>query len=87
MFLAWCMFGNNCFTTHEVHSFLFLKQQYVRRPMSIFQDDNTKIHQAQFVKDWPPQSPDLKPIESHWDVLELMLHCLSKKKLHNLIFC
>ncbi len=31
--------------------------------MYIFQDDNTKIHQNQIVKDWPPQSPDLNPIE------------------------
>ncbi len=32
--------------------------------MSIFQDNNVKIHQAQTVKDRPPQSPDLIPIES-----------------------
>ncbi len=32
--------------------------------MSIFQDNNVKIHQAQTVKDCPPQSPDLIPIES-----------------------
>ncbi len=31
--------------------------------MYIFQDDNTKIDQNQIVKDWPPQSPDLNPIE------------------------
>ncbi len=46
-------------------------------PTYIFQDDNTEVHQAQFVKEWfsehkesfscmnwSPQSPDLTPIES-----------------------
>jgi len=75
--------------------------------MTIFQHDNVKIHQAQIVKEWfwawriisthesAPLSPDLKFIESLWDVLEEtfqsagLLHCqykiLSKKCMHLLM--
>ncbi len=39
--------------------------------MSIFKDDNDVIHQAQFMRDWPPQSPKLNPTESLQDVKKL----------------
>ncbi len=54
--------------------------------MSTFQDDNDEIHQAQFMRDWPPQSPELNPTESRQDVLELTLHRLAKKNMQTLIF-
>ncbi len=48
--------------------------------MSIFKDDNDEIHQAQFMRDWPPQSPELNATESLQDVLELTLHCPAPQK-------
>lgn len=37
--------------------------------ISIFQDDNSKIHQAQIVKDWLPQSPDHKEV-MNWEIMD-----------------
>lgn len=37
--------------------------------MDVIQDESAKIV-AQIVKDWPPQSPELKIAESLWDVLD-----------------
>ncbi len=54
-----------------------------------FQQDNAPRHKAQIISDWflehdneftllkwPPQSPDLNPIEHRWDVVEREIHIM-----------
>ncbi len=54
-----------------------------------FQQDNAPYHKAQIISDWflvhdneftllkwPPQSPDLNPIEHIWDVVEREIHII-----------
>ncbi len=54
-----------------------------------FQQDNAPCHKAQIISDWflkhdneftllkwPPQSPDLSPIEHLWDVVEREIHIM-----------
>ncbi len=54
-----------------------------------FQQDNAPCHKAQIISDWflehdneftllkwPPQSPDLNPIEHFWDVVEREIHIM-----------
>ncbi len=56
---------------------------------SYFQQDNAPCHKAQIISDWflehdneftllkwPPHSPDLNPIEHHWDVVEREIHIM-----------
>ncbi len=54
-----------------------------------FQQDNAACHKAQIISDWflehdneftllkwPPQSPDLNPLEHLWDVVEREIHIM-----------
>ncbi len=58
-------------------------------PDDYFQQDNAPCHKAQIISDWflehdneftllkwPPQSPDLNPIEHFWDVMEREIHIM-----------
>ncbi len=57
-----------------------------------FQQDNAPCHKAQIISDWflehdneftllkwPPQSPDLNPIEQLWDVVEREIHIMDEQ--------
>jgi hypothetical protein len=55
----------------------------------VFQQDNASIHKTDAVKafftennvdvlEWPPQSPDLSPIENIWNVMKMKMRLLRK---------
>ena len=65
-------------------------------PHFIFMDDNAPCHRARkvrtwmtqqqitFMEVWPPQSPDLNPIEHVWDLLGRLMDDKKPKKLREL---
>lgn len=59
-------------------------------PDLVFQQDNAKPHKAPFIMEWfitqkiklliwPPQSPDLSPIEVIWNVMKMKLKALKPR--------
>ncbi len=65
-----------------------------------FQQDNAPCHKAQIISDWflehdneftllkwPPQSPDLNPIEQLWDVVEREIHIMDVQPINLLLLC
>ncbi|MDF4304838.1 transposase [Vibrio parahaemolyticus] len=65
-----------------------------------FQQDNAPCHKAQIISNWflehdneftvlqwPPQSPDLSPIEHLWDVVEREIHIMALQPTNLQLLC